>query len=235
MTDQATATPSDTTDPVEPAQNPPQNAYEDLLTTITRDDGTQKYDSVDKALQSINPAQEHLSKVEQENAQLKEELAKRSNSEDILNQIVSATKTPTKEAPPVSQGMDEEAINQIVTNALINQSKRDAEETNRTTVAKAISKEYGEKSSEVYRSKLEEIGISSDAMSDLIVKSPNAALNLLGINGQSKQVTPKIQGSVNTEALKEGQAQKPKAILNDHTLTYSERLENWRAHRPSNP
>lgn len=231
MTDPATA-PTDTPADPAPVVQPAVNSYDEILTAITKPDGTPKYESVDIALQSIPHAQNHISQMEQENADLKAELAKRANSEDILNQIVSATKTPAVETPPVSQSMDEEAINQLVTRALTNQTVEATQQANRTKVAKAINEKFGEKSSAEYQAKLVEVGIDADTMSNLIAKSPDAALHLLDLTAKAT-VTSVLQGSVNTQALSEGTPSRPVAILNDHTLTHAQRIENWRAHRPS--
>ncbi len=211
------------------------DSYESLLQAITKSDGSKKYSSVEVALQSISPAQKHIEEVERENAELKAELTKTGTAESILEKIVSATKTPTESPPPGDSGVDMEAVNQLVINALTNQSNVAKENNNRVMVAKRISDEYGDKAGDMYSTRLSESGVSEDGMRDLIAHSPQAALKLLGLEKVSdvKPASKQIQGSINPAALMGEQTDKPRAILNDYKLTHEDKLANWRAHRPS--
>ncbi len=232
MTDQANDTENNPADQAGEPQTPAED-YTNLLTAITSTDGKPKYGSVATALGSIAPSQAHIKTLEEENAALKAEAAKSKSSAEILDQIVSATTNPATPAEPAAESMDKEAINQLVIDTLNNKTQADQAAMNQEVVAKALSKVYGSKAVEVFEQKAKETGVSVEFMKDVISKSPEAAMKLLGLEGTDTQVTNNIEGSHNTEGFNHSPPTKNQPIMGNYDATHEDNIASWRAHKPS--
>lgn len=186
-----------------------------------------KYATIEAAMASVAPAQEHISKLETENEQLRTDLEARKTVEETLNSIVSNKEEGDR---PTPSSLNEEAVEQIVANAM---SKKEANATlitNIATVETRMVKEFGEKASEKVAAKAEELGVSIDFMMGIAAKSPTAFLNQFGLN--KSQGTPAPQEStVRTEGFQnQPPAEKKRsAILSGDSKAI---LEEWRSCAP---
>ena len=174
--------------PVEaPSQTQPatQSLYEDLLKGIVNESGQPKYQSVDVALQALKASQEYIPQLKQKETaleaevrQLKEELAKRSSVEEVVERL-KAQQQPVLQDTPVHTGLDENAVLGIL-------AKRDAEAValaNIKNVSDQLTAKYGDKAKDVLQQKVTELGISPQALKDLSAQSPAAVMALFGNSG----------------------------------------------------
>lgn len=156
-----------------------------------------KYKSVEDALKSIPHAQSHIQKLEEEAAQLREELTKRKATEELLEEL-KATGLPEKTTQAT---FDSETLVKAVEGVLSQREVQARAKQNIESVVAVFNTQYGEKGPEMYKKVAEESGLPLASLNNLAANSPAAVLKLAGIT----QVSPtpgKITSSVNTEAFK---------------------------------
>lgn len=213
--------------PAQPAVQPDQ--FKELLATITAEDGRQKYDSVEKALKSLPHANEHISRLEQEMKELKEELVKRKTAEEIIDRLEQSKSKATEETPQPS--VDLSQIESLINNTITQKERAKMAEQNINSVVSTLNKTYGEKAEEVFYSKAAEAGLSVAEINELAKKSPKAALKIAGINEGQSSIPSKISSSVDTERLGQHKAQeqstKLPAFPNNKQL-----VSAWKAAKP---
>ena len=184
-----------------PAQEPvvQVDQYADLLQSIKASDGRQKYTDVTAALNSVAPSQEHISKLEAENATLKEEVGKRKTAEEIMSTIESQAQT-TQETPSAAP-VDLSQLETLVDTRLQAAESTKLQTANTESVTSKMSEVYGEKAEEMFYKAGVDNGLSMQALNQLAATSPKAALKLAGIGESQSPMLGKTQSSVNTEAM----------------------------------
>ena len=158
-----------------------------------------KYATVDDALKSIAPAQEHISNLEKEMGELREELTKRDSAQEILNRIDasnSAKDTPTA-------GLDKEAVAQLVNETVSRMDSNKILDANKREVNDKLNSIYGDKSNEVVSTKAKELGVSVEYLQSTAEQSPKAFYQMVGLTdkSESKDNSMNFNSDVNTENL----------------------------------
>lgn len=171
---------------VEAAKPIPQvDIFVEKLMSITREDGSPKYESVEQALDALKASQEHIRKIEADNAELKT----KAEQADLLNQTLEELKrknSMNEEKPLVNQssngGLSEEAVKELVRKQREEEKQQEAAISNIKTVQDVIIQRLGskEKAQEFVLNKAKELGISAERLKYISAESPNAALALLG-------------------------------------------------------
>ena len=156
-----------------------------------------KYRSVEDALKSIPHAQSHIQKLEEEAAQLREELTKRRTTEELLDEL-KATGLPEK---TTQASIDSESLVKAVEGVLSQREEQKRSQQNIESVVSVFNTQFGEKGPEMYKKVAEESGLPLAALNNLAARSPAAVLKLAGIT-QVSQAPGKTTSSVNTEAFK---------------------------------
>lgn len=165
-----------------------------------------KYKSVEDALKSVPNAQKHISTIEEENAALKAELAKRQATEEILEQL-KQTGIPKGDSSTSAPAVDLNIIDSRVA-ALI--AQKEAQQTimqNTQTVISEFSAVYGDKAEEQYINVAKENGMTVEALNKLAATSPNVVIKLAGLKAKTIPAKTGTSSSVNLEALANTQQQ----------------------------
>jgi len=182
MTDQSVFNNNNT-----PQGNPQQTpstpgSYADQLASITNEDGTQKYGTVDDVLKGAKHAQEYipqlksqLSTAEAEIIALKAQVAQQTSLEETVSRLA----TPPAQTPPASQpaptaGMTEESVQALIANSKI----QDQANINEGAFSKSLVEKYGDKAEEVVTAKALEMGVTAQYLQDMARTSPHMALTL---------------------------------------------------------
>lgn len=158
-----------------------------------------KYASVEKALEALVHAQNHISNIEVENRELREKMEKAKSAEEVYAAVQEAAKKEKETPAPVK--VDEGVIAELLDRKLAEQRAKEAAEANVATVKKALQDKYGEKAEEVYRTRAAELGIGVEFMNGLAAKSSSAVLEYFGLKPSAASVPSRTAGSLNTEAL----------------------------------
>lgn len=173
----------------------PNDAFATMLGTIKNEQGSQKYDSVEKALEALKHSQEYipslkseLEKKENELAELRASKARFENLEAVVERL-TATK-PNGEEPPATKGLDEQAVNELVRRTLAETESSRKASDNLNKVQEALVGKYKDKAAEVVQAKATELGVTKKDLEELAKKSPALALQLFNTKvGESPSAT----------------------------------------------
>lgn len=159
-----------------------------------------KYSSVEEALKSVPHAQKHIQTLESDLQQLKEELAKRRTTEELLDELKSGIQPPESTSQQV--GLDKEDLTEIVNRTLEFREAQKKARDHTQSVASKFKEKFGETAQTAYETLAAENGLTVQQLNTLAATSPNAVLKLAGIgSSQVSGVASKTSSSINTEAL----------------------------------
>ena len=157
-----------------------------------------KYQSVEDALKSVPHAQKHIQSLEQEMAQLKEELSKRKTAAELLDEVKSGF---LPENTPQAVEFDQDSLVRLVNQTITQKEQQKIAKDNTVFVANKFKEVYGEQAEAVYTTLAKESGLSVAQLNTLAATSPNAVVKLAGFDKKST-IPAKTSGSINTESLK---------------------------------
>lgn len=187
-----------------------------------------KYASVEAALASIAPAQGHITKIEQENAELRQKVAEAIAVEEVYKKLTEANAN-NGVTPPVA-GLDEASVAALVAKQLETREANAIRVANESRVRDALVGKYGDKAKEVYEAKAKELGVGVDFLNEVVRRSPKAAEELFGVKQKEAGAAPTTP-SINTGALSNTRppVERPRIMVGATT----EQLVNaWRAAKP---
>ena len=227
------------------------NPFADKLKTITREDGTPKYETVEAALDALPHANQHISTLEQELAKLREEkeaqtseLLRAKGALEAVDRLVpQGQPTPVNAEPPAAAPAQEEAVDvtEIARQAALEAVNQDrtvaVEKANLASVVEQISQQYGDTAEQRFYGKAEELGMSREEINALARTKPKAVLALF----------PEVkQGTVNvgSSTLSVPASKTPERNA-DGSLPAPERsvlvganskdlINEWKRHKPAN-
>lgn len=211
-----------------PAQTPPQgaatapavqpdNAFADLLSSIKNERGEPKYKDVQTALDALRHSQEFIPQVKTENEQLKRELeaaraeaARVRELEQTLQQL-SSGQQPQQQSTPAQTGISADEVAKLVSQTLERQRAEEAARANTQTVVQKMAEKFGPDAEKVFYEKAKEFGMTVQQVNALAAQSPQAVLNLYGVDAKPAQTGfPSISsGGVRTD----GYQPQPKSNL----------------------
>lgn len=154
------------------------------LKEIKREDGSQMFDSVEKALESLSHAQKiipelksNLKAKEEEATDLKTQLEKAATVEDVLSRITETTRQPEVNTE-VSEVKNND-IGELVKKELNNFREQEQISSNRKQVNDALVGKFGdaEKAKLALDNKAQELGVTTEFLASIADKSPKALLN----------------------------------------------------------
>jgi len=179
--------------------------YADLLKSIKNENGEQKYDSLEKALEALGHSQtfipqikSQLTEKEKELERIKAELAQRESVEEVMQRLI-ANNQNGEDHPPTANGLDEQAVMKLVQQTLNQTKQSEIIQSNQSKVQEALSKKFGDKASEAVAKKAAELGTTPKELGELASKNPNLILALFNTQGHSDP-TP-TRSSVNISAI----------------------------------
>jgi len=213
--------------------------FANTLASIKRDDGSQKFDNVGTALESIQPKDDHIKNLEEQVAKLTEDANKSRSQEEILAQFLETQQKPAAAEPAAKQedaGTQSKPLTLEDVMSAMNQRDTDrVAKDNESTVAKALADTYGNKAPAVLAEKAKEMGISVDFLKTVITESPVAAFEILGLSKGSGSNPPvKLSGSQNTEGFNKAAPQKPKSVVGSMFATTDDYKASWDGCHPDN-
>lgn len=186
------------------AEAPQESPYATMLQMIKTEDGRQKYNSIEDAISSIPHAQQHISKLEQELAQLKAEREARER-EAVKAQTLEDTFKPAEkeEAPVAQQALNPSQISELVNQALETRTRAQKEADNVKQVTETLIARFGdaEATKKVVQQKAAELGVPPAWFMEQAKVSPAVALQLFGVAHQGASAPSKSTGTVNTTGL----------------------------------
>lgn len=162
--------------------------FVDLLKVVKNENGEQKYDSVPKAIEGLAHAQQYIPQLKAELqqkdlelAQLRAQLSQTQSLEDVVSRLTaSQQQAQVKDEPPVTSGLDEQAVMNLVKNVLSQTEQQKSAQSNILQVQNTLKAKYGEKTIEVLDAKASELGTTRQQLGELASKNPALVLALFG-------------------------------------------------------
>lgn len=130
-----------------------------------------KYQNTEEALKALYHSQNHISTIEEENKEMREQIKSHESAKELLDEMKNSS-TPTGET-----NIDPSAINQMISENLTQREQQQKLTDNMQFVDKQMKQLYGDKAENVLTSKATELGMSIDQMANVAANSPNAFLN----------------------------------------------------------
>lgn len=175
--------------PVDNNNQPPVDKYADLLKSIKNENGEQKYDTIEKALEALGHSQafipqlkSQLSEKEQELGRISAELSQRESVEQVVQRLI-ASKHDGEGNPPAASGLDEQAVMKLVQQTLQQTEQAKTVEGNIRKVQETLKAKFGDKAGEAVAQKAAELGTTPEQLGDLASKNPNLILALFNTQG----------------------------------------------------
>lgn len=166
-----------------------------------------KYRNVEDALRSVPHAQSHISNLERELYELKEDLTKRLSAEEVLKKIQEGRKE--EDGTPANNSFDPETLKNLVKETYSEMNEEEKSRVNIQAVDSKMKEQYGEKAVDVLKSKANELGVSLQYLQTTAAQSPKAFFNLIGMNTKQENVNQSRQGSVNTDSMSQSSGVQP--------------------------
>ena len=183
MTDQSVfeqTTPSATPDTT---TTPDLTTLADQLKGIKNEDGNPKYDTLPKALEGLAHSQNYipelksqLDEVVAENSALKGKLAKAETVDEVVSRLTQAPEVPSEQAPPVTPGLNETDVMNLITAANQQSAQASVEAANEQAVSTELVNKFGDKAGEVLTSKATELGITVEDLKQQSRQNPKLVL-----------------------------------------------------------
>lgn len=142
-----------------------------------------KFATVEELDKGYAHANDHIGKIESENAQLREQLEAATSQSDAVNKVLEALKGNTEvkdqqqDQQQSHQGVTKEEMTEVVANLLQQQQQESVAETNVSKVEQALTDKYGEKAKEMFDQKAKELNVNLEQLSQ---QSPDAVIQLFG-------------------------------------------------------
>lgn len=174
-----------------PEQNQPQSVdvFSDQLKGIKAEDGRQKYDTVEKALEALTHSQTMIptlqaqaTKQEQEINLLREELAKSKGAQELVDSLTSHQQDG-QQGNPSETPFGEADVAKMLEATLDRREQVQVQNTNAEKVQTALVNAFGAKAQEVVQAKAKELNMTPEALGALATSSPDMVLALF--NGKS--------------------------------------------------
>lgn len=161
-----------------------------------------KYKSVADALGSVKPAQDHITRLETEAAQLRAELdaLKRTAASDAVNSAKD-TKTADVAIEQRQESVDmQPSVREEVQRALREREEEETIKANQAAVVRAARAAFGVNAESELYLRASNVGMTKEQINKMAAENPRAALKLIGIDTQQPNLT--INSTVNSAALK---------------------------------
>lgn len=185
-----------------PSQN--NEAFADLLGSIKNEQGQPKYSNPVDALKALQHSQQFIPQLQQENASMRSELeqlrAQVSKLKEVEGVVERLTSQQNNAATPANV-LDENAIADLVQRTLTKRESEAAQKANVTNVVNSLQSQFGQEAEKVFYSKAQELGMNIQQMNALAATSPQAVLQLFGLQKtevKKTQIPSTVPNGVNT-------------------------------------
>ena len=181
---QATPDTSNSGNSNNPAPSQNNEPFADLLGSIKNEQGQPKYGNTQEALNALKHSQEFIPQLKQENATLRSELEQLRAQVEKLNRVEEAVNkltTQNNNAATPANVMDESAIATLVQRTLSQREVEAVQKANVTSVVQNLQSQFGQEAEKVFYGKAQELGMSVQQMNSLAATSPNAVMQLFGL------------------------------------------------------
>lgn len=162
-----------------------------------------KFKTVEAAYQALPHQVSHISKIELENSQMREELTRRKTAEELLVDMRQNAAPPA--VTPAGVEVNANVVSEIVKQQLAATKLEDVQSANTASVVNAFRTNFSEKAETVYNKLAQDNGMSVADINALAARAPQAVLNLAGLQNKPAPA-PTFSSDVNPLALGQNSA-----------------------------
>lgn len=212
------------------------DALAQKIATIQNEQGQPKYDSIEKAIESLKPKEDYIRKLEEENRQerelrkqLSEQLEEAKKSMDVENKLKEKLEKDTSgndTEQPSGANVDEETLASLVAKLMEQESEKKTRQSNQDKF-KASIKDLAEDTDEYLEKAASKVGLSKQYLLDIAAHNPDAARIL--ISGEKESTPGKTTSNVNTTGFQQPAPDKPKPSVFKKTSDKLDRVAQLRA------
>lgn len=187
-----------------PAPSQVNEPFADLLGSIKNEQGQPKYNNPVDALNALKHSQEFIPQLKQENASLRSEIEQlRAQVEKLkgVEEVVERLTSQQNNTATPGKVLDENAIADLVQRTLSKREVEAIQKANVTSVVQTLQSQFGQEAEKAFYGKAQELGMSVQQMNSLAATSPQAVLQLFGVQKRDagKVNTPSaVPAGVNT-------------------------------------
>lgn len=183
-----------------------------------------KYQSVDELDKAYGFANEHISKLEQELAELRQLAEKPDPKKEVLDELLAAARATQSREDHAEEGEPVD-VEELVRTTLAKERAAEAAKSNQQKVREALVAKYGDKAGEVYASKGKELGIDLDSLTQ---QSAQAVLALFGADSVPRNDSVP-RSSVDTSTFRPKQEDPDRQLYEAKKITREEYFRRqWR-------
>lgn len=173
-----------------PAPSQVNEPFADLLGSIKNEQGQPKYNNPVDALNALKHSQEFIPQLKQENASLRSEIEQLRVQVEKLKAVEGVVERLTSQqnngaTPP--QVLDENAIASYVERTLSKREIEAVQKANVTSVVQTLQSQFGQEAEKAFYGKAQELGMSVQQMNSLAATSPQAVLQLFGVQKRDEK------------------------------------------------
>lgn len=179
--------------------------FADLLKTIKNERGEPKYNDPVKALEALKHSQEYIPQLKQENTELRSKLEDLQRTVEKLKTVEDSvqklTANQNDDRKTSGQVFDEQSIADLLERTLSKREIEARQKANISQVTKSLMDKFGADAEKVFYSKAGELGMDAVQINGLAASSPQAVLQLFGIDnvkGKNTKMPSPISEGVNT-------------------------------------
>lgn len=191
-----------------------------------------KYATLELALQSLAPAQNHISTLEAELKAMRE-AAEKAVSLDQVYSTVQELLAEERKTHGTST-LDVSAVDGLLDRKLTARDAKKEADANIAKVKEVMREKFGEKAEEIYKTKATELGLGVEFLNSASAKSPLATLRLLGLEPQASGGVVSSKGSINTSALRNQEPKDSQRKPVMYGASMEDILKEVRRHDPRN-
>lgn len=202
-------------------------AWEDLLKQVTREDGTQKYNSPEELVKGAIHAQNHIKTLEQERQALSERLKALEEGRE-KTAVEKALEKPNEPVPTVV-GLTEQDVLALLSQV---ESKKQ-QDANVDAVRKAVIEAAGneEAAARLFAERATAAGLDTGTLTALAAKSPEAAKRLLGITEKAPPQSKQVRSTITPSNLPKQEPERKRVMLGG--VGTRDVVSEWNRHRPT--
>ena len=166
---------------------PGPSPHEDLLKEIKDENGRQKYNSVQDALNALTHSQNHIRTLEEERkkerdriAELEEVASRVATVEDTVKNLLTRNQDPDRQTTEAV--FDENKVADLVRKTIEADHMVATRTANRQKVSTMLAEKFGDKASEMVVKKAQSLGTTPERLGNLAEESPELVFSLF--NGE---------------------------------------------------
>lgn len=187
-----------------PAPSQDNDPFKTLLGEIKNEQGQPKYNNPVDALKALQHSQQFIPQLQQENASMRSELEQLRAQVNKLKEVEGVVERLTSQqnnAATPANVLDENAIADLVQRTLTKRESEAVQKANVTNVVNSLQSQFGQEAEKVFYSKAQELGMNIQQMNALAATSPQAVLQLFGLQKtevKKTQIPSTVANGVNT-------------------------------------